>query len=255
MEKWFKFYSADYLVDGKIRAMNGNERSCFLTLLCLADTSNIPGFIKNLPETDLLWLSGLDIQKEEWQETLGILDKFQNMGILIRNDNDCIEIKNFRKRQGEALSAYERVKKQRALIRKDNKMIRNDTDDNEMIRYRREEKRIEKKRKEENRKEKNTIISAEPNEENQLFKLFYETINPNINYAHKGNRNDATWLIGKYGIEKVINAAKFAISVQGKPYAPTINTPSQLKNKMADLVAYQKREEGKNINQSKTLIL
>ncbi len=97
--------------------------------------------------------------------------------------------------------------------------------------------------------------SAEPKVENQLFDIFYKTVNPNINYGHKGNRNDAKWLIDKYGLEKTINAAKFAISIQGKQYAPTINTPSQLKNKMADLVAYQQREQSKLTNQKKGLVL
>lgn len=148
IQKWFKFFSADYLVDGKIRAMNGNERSCLLTLLCLADTSDIPGFIRDISEVDLLWLSGLDINKPEWVETLGVLDKFQKLGIVIRNDNDSVEMINFRKRQGDALNAYERVKKQRAMIRVKNEMIRNDTNDTEMIRRRREENRIEDIKKE-----------------------------------------------------------------------------------------------------------
>ena len=89
----------------------------------------------------------------------------------------------------------------------------------------------------------NNNTSAEPNTTNQLFKIFYETINPNINYAHKGNRNDAKWLIDKYGLEKTINAAKYAISVQGKQYAPTITTPSQLKNKMSELRIYAEKQK------------
>lgn len=93
----------------------------------------------------------------------------------------------------------------------------------------------------------------EADEVNQLFKIFYETINPNINYSHKGNRESAKWLIDKYGLEKTSNAAKYAISVQGKPYSPVITTPAQLKNKMSELIIFQK----KNIinKESKTLIL
>jgi|TARA_Y100000034_G_scaffold47492_1_gene58473 hypothetical protein len=190
MEKWFKFYSADYLVDGKIRAMSGNERSCLLTLLCLADTSDIPGFINNIPEVDLLWLSGLSVTEPEWQETLGVLDKFQKMGILIRSDNDCVEIVNFRKRQGDALTAYERVKKQRALKRKNDKMIRNDTDDNEMIRPRRE-----KKRKEEN-KEKRKGRFAPPSKED--VKAYCLERNNQVNAQSFIDFYTAKdWLIGK----------------------------------------------------------
>lgn len=98
--------------------------------------------------------------------------------------------------------------------------------------------------------DKELTHSAEPKIENQLFDIFYKTINPNINYGHKGNRNDAKWLIDKYGLEKVLNAAKYAVSVQGKQYAPTITTPSQLKNKMSELIIYQKKQQGeaKTIN-------
>lgn len=84
---------------------------------------------------------------------------------------------------------------------------------------------------------------------NQLFKIFYDTINPNINYAHKGNRNDAKFLVDKYGIENTLKFAEYAIKVQGKPYAPTITTPSQLKNKLSELRIYGEKQ--KNINQPK----
>lgn len=86
----------------------------------------------------------------------------------------------------------------------------------------------------------------EADEVNQLFKIFYETINPNINYAHKGNRNDAKWMIDKWGLDKILMTAKYAISIQGKPYSPTITTPSQLKNKMSELRIYAEKQKTTN---------
>lgn len=98
---------------------------------------------------------------------------------------------------------------------------------------------INKGNKDNNDKEL-THISAEPKVENQLFDIFYKTVNPNINYGNRGQRQAAEWLVNKWGIEKVLNAAKYAISVQNDKFAPTINTPYQLKEKMADLIKYQK---------------
>lgn len=86
---------------------------------------------------------------------------------------------------------------------------------------------------------------------NDLFKLFYSTINPNINFANKTERAAAEWLITHYGLEKIIAAAKYAIGVQNDKYAPTITTPLQLKDKMAALVKYKTS----NAKESKTLIL
>ena len=49
-------------------------------------------------------------------------------------------------------------------------------------------------------------------------------------------------LIGKFGFEKVRATAEFAISAQGKIYAPTITNPYQLKIKLGDLMVYHKKQ-------------
>lgn len=78
---------------------------------------------------------------------------------------------------------------------------------------------------------------------NLVINVFYETINPTINYANKSYRNSANDLILRFGLEKTVNAAKYAVSIQGKKYAPVITTPSELKEKMAKLVIFYKRQE------------
>lgn len=91
---------------------------------------------------------------------------------------------------------------------------------------------------------KSNVSEALPRSESQeLFNLFYETINPNINFANKTDRSAADWLIGKYGLEKVLKAAKYAISIQGVKYTPTITTPYQLKEKMSALAKYKQQAE------------
>ena len=142
MEKWFKFYSADYLLDGKIRSLTASERSCLITLFCLADTSDIPGVIKNINEFDLLVMSGVDNQHETWNETEGVIDKLAKYGILKRLDNGDVEILNFRKRQGSALTSYERVKRHREKKRNETLVTNDNFNDNPRI----EENRIEENR-------------------------------------------------------------------------------------------------------------
>ncbi len=124
MEKWFKFYSADYMLDGKIRQLDAIERSCWLTLLCLADMSDIPGEVRNVKPEDLLVLSGIiydpdnEMKRRVWDDTLGVLTHLTDLGMIEKNDNGMITVINFRKRQGRALNTYQRVKKHR-LANKD----------------------------------------------------------------------------------------------------------------------------------------
>jgi biotin operon repressor len=87
-------------------------------------------------------------------------------------------------------------------------------------------------------------VTAKPLDEvNTVFNLFYKTINPNINFANKTERSAAEWLINRYGLEKTISAAEYAISVQNDKYAPTITTPLQLKDKMAALAKHKGSKE------------
>jgi len=76
----------------------------------------------------------------------------------------------------------------------------------------------------------------------EIFNLFYK-INPTINFGNKTQRKAAEDMIKSFGPEKTINTAKFAISVQGNRYAPTITTPLELKNNMGKLLVFNKREQ------------
>ena len=144
--KWFKFYGQDYLSDPKIINLNACERSCWITLLAYGSI-NDNGVVHFLSEEQLLIQSGITPKMKEWKKTLGILMKLKNLK-MITHDNETITILNWGKRQGEALTSYERIKRYRARHKYDNAVT---TDDNEMITL--EENRIEK-----NRKEYNNII-------------------------------------------------------------------------------------------------
>lgn len=117
---WFKFYGGEYLYDPKIMSLDVADRSCWITLLCYASVSEIPGEIKHLTEERLLIASGIDTVDDLWNETLGVLKRLQELEMITIDDNGMITVKNFRKRQDTALSSYERVKKYREKKRLDN---------------------------------------------------------------------------------------------------------------------------------------
>ena len=76
----------------------------------------------------------------------------------------------------------------------------------------------------------------------EILNIFYE-INPTLNFGNKTQRKAIEYLIGKFGFEKTLNTTKYATSIQGKKYAPTITTPLELKNNMGKLLIYYKREQ------------
>lgn len=119
---WFKFYGPEYIADPKMRSLTAAERSCWITLLSFASGSSTPGVIHHLTEDALMIDAGLNFQKDEWVDTVGVLKKFVKLD-MITNDNEMITVLNWEKRQERAMSPYERLKKHRELKRDDNAMI------------------------------------------------------------------------------------------------------------------------------------
>jgi hypothetical protein len=70
---------------------------------------------------------------------------------------------------------------------------------------------------------------------NQVFKVFYETVNPQINFGRKPWREAAKELVERYGAEETVALAKLAVSIQGQPFSPVITNPYQLKEKLSAL--------------------
>ena len=96
--------------------------------------------------------------------------------------------------------------------------------------------------------DKNNICTPQSgdagNEINKLFGVFIK-VNPGINFGHKNQRESAKWLIDKYGIEKTLAFAEAAVVAQGKKYAPTITSPTHLKEKLGELNVYYSKESNK----------
>ena len=89
---------------------------------------------------------------------------------------------------------------------------------------------------------KSSIADKSAGQEINLLLKEFETINPTINYGNTTQRKTLEEFIKKWGYEKTMNTVRFAVSIQGKKYSPTITTPIQLKNKLGDLLVYHKKE-------------
>ncbi len=104
MNKWFKFWGGEYLSDPKILSLDANERSCWVTLLCMAGQDK--GVVKYLTVDMLITLSG--IRPENIEKYKGVLDKFKKLNLVTLSNGNVI-IKNWSKRQMS--ESYDRVKR------------------------------------------------------------------------------------------------------------------------------------------------
>jgi hypothetical protein len=91
----------------------------------------------------------------------------------------------------------------------------------------------------------NTTADKSADEINLLINEF-KTINPTINFGNKTYRSSLRDLIKKLGLDQTRAIIQYAVSVQGKPYTPTITNPYQLKIKLGDLKVYAEKQKAKS---------
>lgn len=111
LNQWYKFYGGEYLSDPKIASLSAQERSCWVTILCLASISSTPGTIEYLTVEVLLEKSGIHFDPystDEWDRCMAVLEKFARMKMITKTDDGTIVIKNWTKRQEMALTNAER---------------------------------------------------------------------------------------------------------------------------------------------------
>ncbi len=219
--QWFKFYGGEYLGDPKIMSLTPCERSCWITLLALACNEEDSGRIKFITEDLLMLQSGIGKSSDEWTETVGVIKKFQKLG-MITDDNGMITLSNWQKRQGTALSGYERLKRFRAKKR----LI---TPDNENDNNRVDKRRIDKNNTSAPRTKKVSVFNPLGGEVLKAFADFVDPKNKTY-YSNTTQRSACDFLISEYGLEKVIQAIKILPQInQQKLYIKQIMTPFDLK--------------------------
>jgi len=110
------------------------------------------------------------------------------------------------------------------------------------------EQRCSPKRTNNNTIDNNTIdneITCEDkprNETQELLNIFYENLNPNIKFQNKTLRSDAEFLVSHYPLDKLKAIVLYIKEHQGEQFFPSITTPSQLRDKMAQIINYKNRE-------------
>jgi hypothetical protein len=197
---WFKFYGGEYLGDPKMLSLSPAERSCLLTLFCYASQSENPGVVKYLTEQKLMLQSGLDFTREEWDMTIGVLKKFEDLEIVTVSNGE-ITVKNWEKRQETNLSNAERQARYRENHKDSNEKV---TQESNKSNARVEENRVEKKRIEKN-------IAATPLELFNQFKnnpLWEKVINkyPDRDYDYQFQLMCDWWLTNKKKLPQQISA-------------------------------------------------
>lgn len=93
------------------------------------------------------------------------------------------------------------------------------------------------------------IINSEDkprSNEQELLNLFYRELNPNIKFNNNSIRNDAKWLVDNYPIDKLIAMVGYIKEHQGEQFFPNITNPSQLRDKMAQVINHKNRQKVSN---------
>lgn len=112
-QQWFKFYGGEYLSDPKMGSLSPDERSCWVTILCLASAASTEGMIEYLTVEVLLEKSGIHFDpyySDNWDKMLGILAKFERMNMIKKHENGTVEVLNWEKRQEKFMTPAERAK-------------------------------------------------------------------------------------------------------------------------------------------------
>ena len=93
---------------------------------------------------------------------------------------------------------------------------------------------------------KDKVINPLSKEINNILTL-YTAINPIINYGHYANRKAVESLIKKFGYDNAYVMTKKVLEIQGRKYAPVVDTPSKLINKIGAIKIYFERNKQKEI--------
>ncbi len=92
-----------------------------------------------------------------------------------------------------------------------------------------------------------TEQSSEKKQIDQIIDVFYQSVNPTINWGNTTNRSAAADLLNRFGLKGTLKMAKQICSVQGKDrYVPVATTPYQMREKLAQFKIYFEKENNSN---------
>lgn len=98
-----------------------------------------------------------------------------------------------------------------------------------------------------NNKDKEHITAPQGGADINALIALFEPVNPSYErlFSNKTQRAAVDRLVKKYGMDKISDTIRFALTVYTKDYAPVITTPLQLEQKLGQLVAFWKKEKSK----------
>lgn len=245
--QWFKFYGAEYLSDPKMDRLTVQERSCWLTLLCMASQSD--GIVKFLSPESILTKSGIKFDPydtTEWDNAMSVLSTFEKYKMIKVHTNGDVEVVNWEKRQESYQTDAERARKYREKQRefKIASQKRHGPSDERHARI--EENRIEENTSEADASQE-LRYEVEENKprtrkDTTYLKVFELWGKYPLNW--KQNRTEIAAgqnILAEHGLEKAANALRFAREHADVPDCPQILKPSDLDRKWVNLLAFKGR--------------
>jgi len=95
---------------------------------------------------------------------------------------------------------------------------------------------------------KDNIITSETSSQVQeIFNLFYNSINKNINFGNKTQRKAVEDMIRLQGFDRVKKVTTLVVQAYGSQYCPVITTPLQLKDKWSAFGVWIKGQQSNQI--------
>lgn len=246
---WFKLYGGEYLSDPKIASLNAEERSCWITLLCLASVSTTPGKVEFLTPEILLEKSGVTDVTNSNAKSLSmrsVLEKFQQMKMItIEKEGRIIRIQNWKKRQEKALTNAERQARHR-------EKISNEKVTERVTKVTLDKSRIDKTILGDETPGKYEVVNDNPKPlskkkaTNPIFGVFGEVLG--INPLHwKSNRTElqaAEHLLSEHTQDQIRKALEFYRENKDEPFCPVIAKPSDLDRKWTNLLKFKAKHGG-----------
>lgn len=223
------------MTDLKIGRMSPEDRLCFLTLLCLASTSDKGGLIEDCDEESVINLTRLNGEYRE--RAIGCLKRYEALQIVTLGVTGSVTVCNFGRRQGQNLSNAERQKNYRE---RRNKAIK-DSNARNVTRYNDSNARIEESRVDKN------IIKYKL-EDMELAKLLLEKIQKNTPTFKEPNLDkwaDHVRLM-READGRTVEQIKFVIewSQSNNFWKANILSTEKLRSKFDTLVAKIKSQAG-----------
>lgn len=241
--EWFKFFGEAYLSDPKMMALSSKERSCWLTLLCIASVSDDSGRIRFITSERLMMMSGIDPTSDEWGEGQNILEKFVDLEMVSLESNGDVTILNWQKRQKSYLTGAERQKRYRERNKSDTEVTKPCNTSN----ARTEQNRTDTCEKEFSQEVVREVKEAEVE---RLPKLERRTKDKESVYSlfggkqpwwfHKTQKDAAIRLFDR-GLPKLQRGIQIMKENESDKFCPQAYTPFEYEKKLPNLNAYIKK--------------